>query len=181
MVLILKDRKLCELYRRLTLYASKCFLEDKNRRYCKDLPCKHQIWEQKGHLWFWQVQIVSLGTTTAPASSKHSMADPIAVSNWNTAGVLESLGFTVFLFFIRGSLSTPPDASRVACRQKKTLESSVFEQSRQTRLVSNWLVFVCKIYVLDYYSWIGSISVSLCEIIVYRMKSSDIGWIKYQR
>ena len=123
----------------------------------------------------------SLGTTTAPASSKHSMADPIAVSNWNTAGVLESLGFTVFLFFIRGSLSTPPDASRVACWQKKTLESSVFEQSRQTRLVSNWLVFVCKIYVLDYYSWIGSISVWLCDVIVYRMKSSYLGWIRYQR
>lgn len=55
----------------------------------------------------------SLGTTTAPASSKHSMADPMAVSNWKTAGVSESLGFTVFLFLIRGRGSTPLLASNV--------------------------------------------------------------------
>ena len=56
----------------------------------------------------------SLGTTTAPASLKHSMADPMAVSSWKTAGVSESLGFTVFLFLMRGSCSTPLLSSRVA-------------------------------------------------------------------
>lgn len=43
------------------------------------------------------------------------MADPIAVSSWKTAGVLESLGLTVFLFLISGNLRTPPDLSRVVC------------------------------------------------------------------
>ena len=57
----------------------------------------------------------SRGTTTAPASSKHSMAEPMAVSSWNTGGLLESRGFTVFLFLISGSFSTPLLASSFAC------------------------------------------------------------------
>lgn len=61
---------------------------------------------------------LSLGTTTAPASSKHSIAEPIAVSSWKTAGVLESLGLTVFLFLIRGRCKTPFEASNVCCRHE---------------------------------------------------------------
>jgi len=34
------------------------------------------------------------GTTTAPALSKHSMAEPIAVSSWNTGAESLSRGFT---------------------------------------------------------------------------------------
>ena len=61
----------------------------------------------------------SLGTTTAPASSKHSMAEPMAVSSWKTAGVSESLGLIVFLFLMRGSCSTPLLASSVAFKLGK--------------------------------------------------------------
>ena len=47
------------------------------------------------------------------------MADPIAVSSWNTAGVSDSLGLTVFLFLMRGSCSTPLLSSRVAFKLGK--------------------------------------------------------------
>ena len=67
---------------------------------------------------------LALGTTTAPASSKHSMAEPMAVSNWKTAGVPESLGFTVFLFLMSGRCSTPPEAPRVACCRAHRLRRS---------------------------------------------------------
>lgn len=71
----------------------------------------------------------ALGTTTAPASSKHSIADPMAVSNWKTAGVLESLGFTVFLFLMRGRCSTPFEAPRVACSKMKFFAACTFLQA----------------------------------------------------
>ncbi len=43
------------------------------------------------------------------------MAEPMAVSSWNTGVVLESRGLTVFLFLISGRPSAPPEAVRVAC------------------------------------------------------------------
>mmetsp|Transcript_12987 Transcript_12987/g.37376 ORF Transcript_12987/g.37376 Transcript_12987/m.37376 type:complete len:240 (-) Transcript_12987:5323-6042(-) len=49
----------------------------------------------------------------AAASSKHSMALPMAVSSWNTARLLGSLGLTVFLFLISGRFRVPPEASNV--------------------------------------------------------------------
>lgn len=58
----------------------------------------------------------SRGTTTAPASSKHSMAEPIAVSSWNTGVEDESLGLTVFLFLMRGRGRVPLDCDNVSFR-----------------------------------------------------------------
>lgn len=49
-----------------------------------------------------------------PARSKHSMADPMAVSSWKTGALLESRGLTVFLFLMSGRSRAPPDLSRVA-------------------------------------------------------------------
>jgi hypothetical protein len=54
------------------------------------------------------------GTTTAPALSKHSMAEPMAVSSWNTGAEAPSRGLTVFLFLMSGSGSAPPAVSSVA-------------------------------------------------------------------
>lgn len=59
----------------------------------------------------------SRGTTMAPALSKHSMAEPMAVSSWNTGGVEASRGLTVFLFLISGNFSTPPALFSVDLQQ----------------------------------------------------------------
>ena len=52
--------------------------------------------------------------SNAPALSKHSMAEPIAVSSWNTGSLFESLGLTVFLFLMRGRSRAPPAAAMAA-------------------------------------------------------------------
>ena len=44
----------------------------------------------------------------SPALSKHSMADPMAVSSWNTGGLAASRGLTVFLFLMSGRSKAPP-------------------------------------------------------------------------
>ena len=76
----------------------------------------------------------SLGTTTAPALSKHSMAEPMAVSSWKTAGVEESRGLMVFLFLIRGSLSTPPLLPSVLLRHSCQIRQIVLFVSDQPQL-----------------------------------------------
>mmetsp|Transcript_8405 Transcript_8405/g.21707 ORF Transcript_8405/g.21707 Transcript_8405/m.21707 type:complete len:208 (+) Transcript_8405:355-978(+) len=48
------------------------------------------------------------GMHTAIAPSKHEMAEPIAVSSWNTFGLFLSRGSTVFEFLMTGSGSMPP-------------------------------------------------------------------------
>lgn len=62
---------------------------------------------------------LSRGTTTAPASSKHSMADPMAVSSWKTGVDDESLGLTVFLFLMSGRGRVPFDCASVSLRRSR--------------------------------------------------------------
>lgn len=59
----------------------------------------------------------------------HSSPLPMAVSSWNTAGVLESRGLMVFLFLMSGSFRAPPLAASVSCRRRG---------HHSARLTSGW-------------------------------------------
>ncbi len=71
----------------------------------------HWPWEH-AHLHMQAVMLCNV--PGAPALSKHSMAEPMAVSSWNTGSLFESLGLTVFLFLIRGRSRAPPAEAMAA-------------------------------------------------------------------
>ncbi len=61
-------------------------------------------------------------TSSAAAPSKTSIAAPIAVSSWNTAGDEESLGSTVLRFTIIGSPSTPERSASTADSVRRLIQ-----------------------------------------------------------